>query len=303
VAGEDVISLVCCPHCRAGLHLADQLMCSSCGRRYPILHGIPVLLPDQVEELGSHKARQASFFDSADAAWETTRPAGAPKFYSGLLDYRFEQAVSAIRDLLPGATVLTVCGGSGMDAEYLARTGARVIASDLSLEAARRARERGRLRSVPLTSIVADVEALPFHDRSVDLVFVHDGLHHLENPLVGLAEMARVARVAVSVNEPARAVATQLAVKIGLSEEREEAGNQVARVDPGAIASALANAGFTVVERRRYAMVYRHKPGSFSAFLSIPPLHLAASAALKGFNAVLGEIGNKLTIQAVRPEA
>jgi SAM-dependent methyltransferase/uncharacterized protein YbaR (Trm112 family) len=304
-AEEFLRPLLRCVACRSeliGSNGSAELICRACRSGYPVVDGIPVLLPWAPGGLGSHKAGQAAFFDAADAGWETVRPAGAPSFYRGLLEHNFEEAVSAIRALLPGATVLTVCGGSGMDAEYLARTGARVIASDLSLEAARRARERGRLRDVPLTPLVADVEALPFADRSVDVVFVHDGLHHLEDPLAGLTEMARVARLAVSVNEPAQAVATRLAVRMRLSEDREEAGNRVARVDPDAITSALERAGLDVVRRNRYAMVYRHEPGRVSALLSIPPLRRAANAALTGFNAVLGGIGNKLTVQAVRPD-
>jgi ubiquinone/menaquinone biosynthesis C-methylase UbiE len=44
---------------------------------------------------------------------------------------------------------------------------------------------------------VADAERLPFPDRSIDVVYVHDGLHHLARPEAGLAEMTRVARLAV----------------------------------------------------------------------------------------------------------
>ncbi len=166
--------------------------------------------------------------------------------------------------------------------------------------AVRRARERGRRHAFHLAVVVADAERLPFPDRSIDLVYVHDGLHHLEDPLVGLTEMARVARVAVSVNEPTRAAATRLAIRLRLSEEREEAGNDVARVDPDAVASTLEAAGFEIVHERRYAMVYRHEPGRASALLSAPPLFQIARGGLHGFNAVLGGLGNKLTLQAVR---
>ncbi|MCA1571279.1 MAG: class I SAM-dependent methyltransferase [Chloroflexi bacterium] len=44
-----------------------------------------------------------------------------------------------------------------MDAEYLARRGG---------------------------AVVADVEHLPYADRSLDMVYVHDGLHHLSDPMV-----------------------------------------------------------------------------------------------------------------------
>jgi hypothetical protein len=106
--------------------------------------------------------------------------------------------------------------------------------------------------------------------------------------------------VAVSVNEPARAAATRLAVRLGVSEAREEAGNHVERVDPDVIAATLEANGFAIVQRRRYAMVYRHEPHRAAAVLSISPLFQVANGSRSAFNALLGGLGNKLTVQAVR---
>jgi SAM-dependent methyltransferase len=258
--------------------------------------GIPILVAD----IGGHKRQQAQFFDAVDAEFEIERPAGAPRLYTSLIEEKFTRSVEAIRPLLGRASALNVCGGSGMDAEFIARLGARVVLADISPGAARRARERARRHGFELAVVVADAELLPFPDRSFDLVYVHDGLHHLEDPLTGLAEMARVADVAVSINEPARATATRLAVRLGLSEKREEAGNDVERVDPDAITATLEDAGFSIVLERRYAMVYRHEPGRAAAALSVSPLFQLAKGARGAFNAVLGGLGNKLTVQAVR---
>jgi len=288
-----------CPACREPLVWSgDGTRCSNCARLYREQEGIPLLLGGMTTQ----SEQQAQFFDQIDAEFEIERPARTPRFYRSLLESKFAYSVSAIRPLVNGGTVLNVCGGSGMEAEFLARLGARTVVADISPGAMRRARERARRHRFGVTVVVADVEHLPFPDRSFDLVYVHDGLHHLEDPLAGLVEMARVARVAVSVNEPARAAATRLAVRLRLAEEREEAGNEVARVDPDAIASTLETAGFAIVCQRRYAMVYRHTPGRASAVLSLTPLYQIAKGALSGFNAVLGGVGNKLTVQAVRTD-
>jgi SAM-dependent methyltransferase len=288
-----------CPGCREALAWSSEgAMCSRCGRSYETQVGVPILLAD----VTGLSEQQAQFYDQSDSEFEIERPAHAPRFHRALLESKFERSVSAIRPLVEGATALSVCGGSGMDAEFLARLGARAVVADISLGAACRARERARRHGFDLTVVVADVERLPFADRAFDVVYVHDGLHHLEDPLAGLVEMARVAGVAVSVNEPARAAATRLAVRIGLSEEREEAGNEVARLDPAAVVSTLEHSGFAIVRNRRYAMVYRHEPGRASAVLSVAPLFQIASGALDGFNAVLGGLGNKLTVQAVRTD-
>jgi ubiquinone/menaquinone biosynthesis C-methylase UbiE len=247
-----------------------------------------------------HKRRQAQFFDEADAEYEISRPHGTPVFHRWLIEDKFRRSVSSLRSVLPGATVLTVCGGSGMDAEMLARADATVVCSDLSLGAAHRALQRARRYDVQIQPVVADAEWLPFEDRSFDLVYVHDGLHHLADPLRGLREMARVAKWAVSVNEPTQAVATRLAIRLGVSGIEEEAGNYIRRFRLDTIIESLERSGFEVLEALRYAMFYRHEPGRASSWLSHEPLFFSARAALLAFNRVAGRIGNKLTVQAVR---
>jgi len=297
------LSLLACPVCRGKLAWApEQARCESCGQAYPVVDGIPVLLPPGVES-NFHKQSQAEFFDHEDPEWEISRPHGAPEVYRWLLEQKFARSVSSLRELLPGATALTLCGGSGMDAEFLARTGARVIASDLSLGAARRARQRAERYGLELQPVVADAEALPLADRAVDLAYVHDGLHHLEDPLAGLGEMARVAKVAVSITEPAKAAATRLAVLIGFSSDEEEAGNRVERIRPETLSAGLASRGFRVVVCRRYAMLYRHRPGPVFRFLSLPVVAGLAKLALRAGNLIVGRVGNKFTLQARRQDA
>jgi SAM-dependent methyltransferase len=189
-----------------------------------------------------------------------------------------------------------------MDAEFLAAAGATVISSDLSIGAAQRVRERASRHGVSIATVAADVEHLPFADRSVDLVYVHDGLHHLEDPSAGLAEMARVARRAVCINEPGRATATAIGVRLRLALEREEAGNTVARLELGPTTAALEAAGLRVVRADRYAMYYRHVPGRLTAFLSRRPLLPLTVAVWRFANRIVGRFGNKLTIVAIRPD-
>ncbi|MFL5955199.1 MAG: class I SAM-dependent methyltransferase [Gaiellaceae bacterium] len=243
----------------------------------------------------------AYFDDEVDPEFEVMRPHGTPVFYRRLIEEKFDRSTEQIRGLLAGSTALTVCGGSGMDAEFLARAGAFAISSDISLGAAQRAADRARRYRLDLVGVVADVEHLPFRGRSVDVVYVHDGLHHLAQPLDGLDEMARVARCAVSVTEPARALATAVAVRTGLALDREESGNRVMRLTTDDVSARLRRAGFEVVAARRYAMLYRHEPGAVSRLLSAPGLLEVSRGTLCALNAVLGGLGNKLTVQAIRP--
>lgn len=272
--------------------------CMSCGESYSVVDGIPALVAGLENE---HAAEQARWFDEAvDAEWEIERPQKGPQFHRWLLAEKFRRSVADLG--LHGLTALTVCGGSGMDAEFLAQAGAHVISSDVSIGAARRARERGRRHGLPLEVIVADVEHLPFPDRSIDLVYVHDGLHHVERPLEGLAEMARVARYGVCVTEPAQAAVTRLAVRVGLALEREDAGNRVERLTLDDVRSTLDAHGFHIVAAARYGMYYRHEPGLAVRLLSARPLFPVARFAFSALNIGFGSVGNKLAVVAERIE-
>lgn len=265
---------------------------------FTVEDGIPILAQLDSE----HARRQAAHFDEEDAEFETSRPHGTTQLYEWLIEEKFRRSIRGIAELVSGSTALAVCGGSGMDAELLARAGARVVSADISLGAARRVRERARRYGIEITPVVADAENLPFADRSFDLVYVHDGLHHLEHPEAGLAEMARVARRAVSITEPARAAITAISVRLGLALEQEEAGNPVARLHLDEVKEALRGHGFRIAEAHRYGMFYRHEPGPASHLLSRRRLFRLATGVLTALNDAGGGIGNKLTVQAVRQD-
>lgn len=287
-----MIAPLACPRCRAAL---AELRCRQCGREYDVVDEVPILLADVTPAA----EQQAAFFDHVvDDEFEIERPAGTPAFFRWLLEEKFRRAVAGTP--VRGRSVLVVCGGSGMDAEFLVRAGARVASSDISLGAARRTLERARRHDVSMAALVADAEHLPFEDRSVDIAYVHDGLHHLERPLAALEEMARVASIAVCVTEPARATATAIAARFGLAKNVEEAGNRVERVEIDELRETLERHGFQIVNADRYAMVYRHEPGPLMRALSLRFTFAFAKAGFRLVNAVMGRGGNKAVVVGVR---
>jgi ubiquinone/menaquinone biosynthesis C-methylase UbiE/uncharacterized protein YbaR (Trm112 family) len=307
----DLLDLLACPGCRAHLTSEgqDALRCDRCGARYPVRDGIPILLPPGFDathvhdELAHHhKQEQARYYDAAGAEeFETTRPHGAPDLYRWLLHRKFRRGVERL-PALSGATFLVACCGSGMDAEMLSRAGARVIALDISEGCVRRARDRARRFALDYLPVVGDVECLPLGDRSVDVSFVHDGLHHLDDPALGLRDLARVARRAVSINEPADALATAAAVRMGIALAREDAGNRVARLRESDVNQQLAALGFDP-RASRYLMYYRHRPGAMMRVASRPPLSPFARAGVVLADAAIGRWGNKLQVTALRRAA
>jgi glycosyltransferase involved in cell wall biosynthesis/SAM-dependent methyltransferase/ribosomal protein S27AE len=302
-----------CPRCREALktHASNtRWACGTCGWTSSAENGIPNLLPEPTssdhDELNHHHARglkstQAAHFDRlAEEEFEISRPHGTARIYRFLLTEKFRRAVAPIGPHLVDATVLCVCGGSGMDADFMARAGAIVTTSDLSLGAATRAHARSERYGLGILSIVADVEHLPYDDQSFDIVAVHDGLHHLEDPYGGLSEMARVARRWVVVTEPAQASITRLATRIGLARDTEDAGNVVARMAPREVAAFLRSQGYLVLMADRYGMYYTHRPGAVFTILSWPFVFPIVRLSWQVANALLGRFGNKMVVVAER---
>jgi len=47
---EELLKILACPLCKTDVKLeGDKLVCVSCGRRYPIKDGIPVMLVEEAE--------------------------------------------------------------------------------------------------------------------------------------------------------------------------------------------------------------------------------------------------------------
>ena len=311
---SDLLRLLVCPDCRGDLDgltaaLVDgAVRCTICDAAYPVRNGIPILLPpgfdathvhDEIDHAPGHKQQQAGYFDRSVAEeFEISRPHNTPEAYRWLLAQKFRRSVAHLPPLA-GMTVADVCCGSGMDAEMLARAGARVLAFDISEGCASRAQTRAQRYGLHYVAVVADVEHLPLRRASADISYVHDGLHHLEDPSRGLREMMRVARRAVSVNEPASSLGTTIAVRMRLAVEREDAGNRVARLNLDDIARECEASGFDV-NGGRYLMYYKHEPGGLMRAASRPASRALYRAAVTMADAALGRWGNKLQVTAVR---
>jgi len=196
--------------------------------------------------------------------------------------------------------VLEVCCGSGMLAEELVRRGAQVTGIDFSPAAVARAQERARRYDFAARFLVADAEHLPFPDHSFDVVAVHDGLHHLDDPYRAIREMARVAREGVLILEPAQAALTRVAIRVGIAEDVEEAGNYVYRLVPDKVAACLRQAGFGRVVWRRTLMYYPHEPFPWFRWFDRAPLFWLFRAVFGWANLLLGQWGNKLALAGVK---
>jgi len=108
----------------------------------------------------------------------------------------FYRDIARLSELPPGTSVLDIpCGGGVAFRGLRPEQELHYVAADLSPVMLRRARAEADRRGIHWIQFVeADVEALPFEERSFDLVVTYTGLHCFPDPPAAIAEMARVLR-------------------------------------------------------------------------------------------------------------
>ena len=245
------------------------------------------------------RARQIEFYASLDAEVEIERPRNYPRAVRYLIERKFRRAISLLGR--PTSTdALCVCGGSGMDAEWLARLGIHPTVLDLSPDALARARERARRHGFEVRLVRGDAACLPFRDRSFGMALVHDGLHHLDVPDRALDEMARVACHELVVMEPARAALTRRAVALGLAADVEPAGNVVRRLDASSARARFRASGWRHVCWARDLVYYQ--PWTFALYrlANRTPAFAVFAVLYRVLNLAVGRWGNSLKVVARR---
>lgn len=127
----------------------------------------------------------AAMFDGVAARYDLTNTV-----LSFGRDRAWRRATRAALDPRPGDRVLDVAAGTGVSTAELARTGAYVVGTDISLgmlHTGGRARPGVRL-------LAGDALALPFPDATFDAVTISFGLRNIHEPRAALAELLRVTR-------------------------------------------------------------------------------------------------------------
>ncbi len=244
----------------------------------------------------NNKQRHPNYYEENDSEqFEINRPHNVGRLYNFLIDYKFKEVLKGLPFSIKGLFVLDVCCGSGMISEYYAQEGARVVGTDLSSGAVERARIRSKRYGFYAEFKEADATNLPFPDNSFDIVSVHDGLHHLSSPKKAVREMVRVAKNAVIIIEPAKALITELSVLLGFSLKYEDT-DFIYRFRKSEIIAWFKEIGIKKVIVKRYLMYYPHKPGKVFRFFDFLPLFILVEALFYLINIFLGRFGNKIQV-------
>jgi 2-polyprenyl-3-methyl-5-hydroxy-6-metoxy-1,4-benzoquinol methylase len=108
---------------------------------------------------------------------------------------RIQRLVNAAQ-LIGNERVLDIATGPGYIAEAFARAAREVVGVDLTDAMLAIAKERTAQRGISNISFrAADAQHLPFTNGQFDVVVCRLALHHLQQPLFVMREMARVCRV------------------------------------------------------------------------------------------------------------
>jgi ubiquinone/menaquinone biosynthesis C-methylase UbiE len=138
--------------------------------------------PSEHPQMAAIKARQQKMWASGDFA-----------VVGATLQIVGESLCEAL-DLRAGARVLDVAAGNGNVSLAAARRWCDVTATDYVPELLERARERASAERLPLTTQVADAEALPFPDESFDVVVSTFGVMFAPDHARAAGELMRVTR-------------------------------------------------------------------------------------------------------------
>ncbi|MHC4660854.1 MAG: methyltransferase domain-containing protein [Planctomycetota bacterium] len=168
---EKAKNALACPYCRIAVEEKDEsLACSGCGRKYPLIRGIPHMLDAQEIKERSEEWK----------AWKKAEI--RPPISYGLLQKIKSPAVHVwpdekrvvkhlLEELPDNALVLDIGSGATVISDRITRL------------------DLGPFHGI---DIVGDGHALPFRDSSVDLVFIFRVLEHMRRPEHAVGEIFRI---------------------------------------------------------------------------------------------------------------
>lgn len=246
---EKYLSYFCCPidHSALSLPTSQEVVCSSCGRKFPIIDGIPAFKLAPTNPLVK---TQMTFHDQSYKDIPLRKVNYVTFSNKELITSHVRKIIHRLGPL-NGKIALDSCAGNGKAAEILLKETnvSLVITSDISLFGLKAARQR--LSSKYLNRILfiqCDAESLPFHSNKVDICIVVDGLHHLRDKWEGLRELIRINKLGLVLEEPLNNAVIRLLAHMGIATTIETSGNYVWRYKPEEFKNLATKYNSTYIE-------------------------------------------------------
>jgi uncharacterized protein YbaR (Trm112 family)/protein-L-isoaspartate O-methyltransferase len=183
----EFLELLVCPACRSGTHASplvekpSGLACEACGGRFPVIDGLPVLLPDAAtatDRTAAAFAHQWQLQNEGSYEQETIYGETAEE---ELASFRSRFGIERPEELA-GKTVLDIGCGSGRLTANLARWAPQaIVAGGERSEAARIAHRRCQGASGAFI-VQTDLLRSAFRPRSFDFVYADGVVPHVPDP-------------------------------------------------------------------------------------------------------------------------
>ncbi len=173
----------------------------------------------------------------------------------------WKSVAEALLRLMPPMVIADLGAGDGSFSLLLAQNATKVIAVDTSakmIEFARDQAHRHHVKNVDYR--LGDMEELPIDDKSVDLVFFSQSLHHALHPQRAIAEAWRILR-------PGGRIAILDLAKHRFEEAREIYADEWLGFSEAELESMLQNSGF---QKTKTSIVYKEeKAPHFQTLLAV----------------------------------
>jgi len=180
-------SKLICPTCHGALTSGAGLECARCSVTYPVIDGIPVMLPsgvgaDDEQNLAVEKKFYEDMFSDLKGVED-----------GHCITYGHERIYDFVKRVERGTVLEAGCGG-GHHGVALAKSGFNVTAIDLSVNGVRSARALANHEGQNIEYVCGDIKHLPFADQSFDICFCSLVLHHFISMDHLLRELSRVTK-------------------------------------------------------------------------------------------------------------
>lgn len=185
---KEVADAIACPRCGKNVRFEDlRIICETCRSSFPIIGGVPMLVPDRAEDESSLTAERFGY------EWK--------KFDENYDEYQ-EQFLDWIypvkRDFFKDKVVLDAGCGKGKHSVIAEGFGAAAVAAvDYgrgSIESARRYIKEHAEHPEKIALIRGDIRNLPFKPETFDYVYSIGVLHHLPSPKEGFLKLVSLVK-------------------------------------------------------------------------------------------------------------
>lgn len=178
-----------CSCCSLYILSDTMIVCCSCGKEYPIVDGVPVLVDDIVEHqkyLDSTKVGREDWYENE----QIVSPDSNPWLH---LNHIMESELALLYKKYTGSgkEILDLGCGDGRNRNFLKAMGSKVIATDYNMIRVTRA-NHGDTRYDSL--FMSNLLSLPLPDKYCQVIHFDQVLEHIPEPKKALASIYRVLR-------------------------------------------------------------------------------------------------------------